>query len=106
MCMEDYRLARAALFTESQAAVGVASSQIVANTPNCTMIIFSPPAAGTVTLSTINPAVALQGFQLAAGQPPLVISYLTHGAMCTKAWFAIASGATTIQVGQAVMPLQ
>lgn len=106
MCMEDVRIGRAALFSETQVAIGVASGNVVAASPNCFALVFSPPAAGTVTLSTNTPVVAGAGFALNANGLPLMLNIKDHGAMVTKAWFGIGSGATTIQVGQAIMPLQ
>ncbi len=106
MCMEDVRIGRLANFAESNVAVGVASAQVVAASPNCYALMFSPPAAGTVTLSTITPVVAGVGFSLNAGGLPLLLNIKDHGAMVTKAWFGIATGATTIQVGQSIMGLQ
>lgn len=106
MCMEDVRIARQALWTESQAAIGIASAQILASAPNTFSIIFSPPASGTVTVSTISPVVSLAGFLLSAGIPPLKLNLLFDGAIVTKTWFGIGSVATTIQIGQSIMPLQ
>lgn len=106
MCMEDVRIGRATQAAESQQAVGVASAQIVAASPNCFSLIFSPPVVGNITLSTVTPVVLNAGYNLSAGGPPLILTLEQHGAMVTKAWFAIGSAATTIQVIQTLLGLQ
>lgn len=105
MCMEDVKIGRAALTSETQVAIGVASGNVIAASPNCFCLIFSPPAAGTVYLTTNGPAVVGVGLALTANAGPIILTLELHGALVTKAWFGIASGATTIQVFQSIMPL-
>lgn len=103
MCMEDIRLGRQSLWTETNTAVGIASGNLVAGSPTRDVLIFSPPLAGTVTISTVSPVVAGVGFALNAGGLPLMLNIRDHGAMVTAAWFSIATAATSIQVGQGLL---
>jgi hypothetical protein len=101
--MEDVRLGRLTAVAETNVAVGAASAQIVAASPTRTVLIFSPPVAGSVTLSTIGPVVLNTGFQLNAGGLPLMLNVEDHGTFVSQAWFGIASAPTSIQVGQGLL---
>jgi hypothetical protein len=106
MCMEDIRLGRQDLFTETNVPVANVSGSLVSPGPNCITLIFSPPLAGTVTISTISPVVSGVGFALNAGGLPLMFNIRDHGALCNKPWFAIGSVATSIQVGVGLLAQQ
>lgn len=106
MCIEDIRLGRQTNWTEANVAVGVTSGNLVAAAPNRVVLIFSPPAAGTVTFSSISPVVAGAGFALNSSGLPIVMNIETWGGGVQAAWFAIASVATSIQVGQGILAQQ
>lgn len=105
MCMEDVKIGKAAICTETVVAVGAASGLLIAAAPTAFSLLISPPSAGTITISTINPAVLGAGFNLAAGQPMLRLNVEQDGNCVSKAWFAIASAPTNISVMQSLMPL-
>lgn len=106
MCIEDIRLGRLTAVSEVNVAVGVASAQVIAASPLRTELIFSPPVAGSVSLSTISPVVLNTGLQLNAGGPPIALNIRDHGQLCSQAWFGIASGATSIQVFSGILSVQ
>lgn len=106
MCIEDVRLGRQSIWSENNVPVGIASGNLCAASPNRVALVFSPPLAGTVTISTISPVVSGVGFALNAGGLPLMLNIRDHGQMVTQAWFAIASVATSIQVGADILAQQ
>lgn len=106
MCIEDVRLGRASLFSETDVAVGVVSVQAIAAAPTRFSLLLGPPLVGTVTYSTGNPAVSGVGLNLSAGQPPIRLNVKDDGMCVAMAWFAICSGAgQTVFVGSALLPI-
>ena len=103
MCLEDVRIGRGALYTETVVAVGLTSTQVVTASPNCFSLVLGAPLTGTMTFSTVSPVVSGVGLNLSAGQPPIKLNLELDGAGCTKNWYAICSvAAQQVYVGQSV----
>ena len=54
-------------------------------------LIICPPSSGTATLMTDTAVTINQGFQISAGDQPLVLCRCNYGDMITRPWFAISN---------------
>jgi hypothetical protein len=102
--MEDVRLGRVEGLTEANVAVGLASVAVVTSAPTRAILILGSTLVGTMSYSTVNPAVAGAGLQVGAGGPPIVLDIKHHGQFTTAAWFGICSSAAqSVFVGQTLL---
>ena len=87
------------LLSQTHVQLGSTSVQLVgANTRRYALVISSDSAAA-FTLSFKGPAVLGQGIQVAAGSPPLQLSYDSYGDALREPIYAIAAtGTPTIGV--------
>lgn len=99
MCIEDVEIGLASTGSESTVAIGLVDTLAIAADPNRTQLVFGPPQANTVWLTTQNAAALGVGWVLTPSSPPLVISLRDWGTLVTKQWRGIASvGAENISV--------
>ena len=54
-------------------------------------LIICPPSSGTATLITDSSVVINQGFQISAGDPPLVLCKCSYGNLIEKPWYVISN---------------
>lgn len=107
MCLEDYAIGFSTFSGEVVKSVDVASGILVAANPNRSFLIITHPIGNPVFVSTINPATIASGLHLGTGDQPLLIDVKTYGNLCTKAWYAIASGgAAALSVFEGEFDLQ
>lgn len=93
MCLEDVRIGKATTADQNQETVGTTSTNAIPQNVDRFALVLCPPNTGTITFSVQDPAVANEGIVIAAGGAPVVLSLPKHGALVTKGWFAIGSGA-------------
>ena len=87
--MQDHsKLPASASKTES---LSTTSVSIVGASGSRHGLILCPPASGTATLMTDAAVTINQGFQISAGDPPLVLCRCQYGDMVTRPWFAISN---------------
>ena len=87
--MQDHsQLPASASKTESLSTTSVA---IVGASGSRHGLILCPPSSGTATLMTDSAVTINQGFQISAGDPPLVLCRCQYGDMVTRPWFAISN---------------
>ena len=87
--MQDHsKLPASASKTESLSTTSVA---IVGASGSRHGLILCPPSSGTATLMTDSAVTINQGFQISAGDPPLVLCRCQYGDMVTRPWFAISN---------------
>ena len=87
--MQDHsKLPASASKTES---LSTTSVSIVGASGSRHGLIICPPSSGTATLMTDNAVTINQGFQISAGDQPLVLCRCNYGDMITRPWFAISN---------------
>lgn len=87
--MQDHsKLPASASKTES---LSTTSVSIVGASGSRHGLIICPPSSGTATLMTDNAVTIQQGFQISAGDQPLVLCRCQYGDMITRPWFAISN---------------
>lgn len=99
MCLQDIAIGQASVGTETTVNIGLTDTQAIAADNARTTLVFGPPQANTVWLTTENAAALGTGFILTPTSPPLVITLRDWGSLVTKQWRGIASvGAENISV--------
>ena len=87
--MQDHsKLPASASKTES---LSTTSVSIVGASGSRHGLILCPPSSGTATLMTDSAVTINQGFQISAGDQPLVLCRCQYGDMVTRPWFAISN---------------
>ena len=93
MCIEDIRLGRQIQHAETNINVLNANLPVVQSNHARVYLVFWPPIAGTINLTTQEPALATTGIQLTPTSHPLVLDIKTHGKLVCRNWFAISDAA-------------
>lgn len=67
------------------------SSSLVGASGSRHGLIICPPSSGTATLRTDTAVTINEGFQISAGDPPLVLCKCSYGNLIEKPWYAISN---------------
>lgn len=90
MCLEDVKIGNASQGKQLPVTVGVTSVQVLDQDNHRRAIILGAPDAGMLTYFQGKAAVAGLGYNMAAGQQPLILDGDLFGSMVREPWFAIA----------------
>ena len=107
MCMEDVRIGRRSISQNYSFTTGVTAHQVLPGSDNRVSVILGSPLAGTITyFDEANPVSGL-GFNIGAGQPPMVLNIQDHGDVVRHQWWAIADAAARVHaVGETILQEQ
>lgn len=97
MCMEDIRIGRKATGRELGFTTPAAGAlQVLSGSNDRFSVILGGPLAGTLTYSTNpNPTSGI-GFNVAAGQPPIVLRVAEVGEIVCHQWWVIGDAAARV----------
>ena len=93
MCMEDVRMGREATGREIAINVGTAAVPLVPGSADRIALLLGPPLAGTLTYSTTRGITSGLGFNIGAGQTPLLLSIQDVGDLVRMAWYVVGDAA-------------
>jgi len=92
MCMEDVRLGRKTVSTQSNVSISNANSSVlVGQNAHRTVLVISAPLTGYITLAIDNDAVLNSGINLFALDSPLQFDIQRNGDLVTRKFSAIHS---------------
>lgn len=103
MCCEDLKISKSIFADGHNVPLAAGDNEILPASPHRVAIVFGQPDAGTVRISTDNPAVAGQGLLLSPTMPAVYLDKWTHGALVTKAWRGFNAGAASVYVLESLL---
>lgn len=94
--MEDYKIGRNTLSRTLTITVGNAATPILAASPLRTCLILGAPLAGTMTYLDQAGVTSGLGFNVGAGQVPIILTVVDEGELVTHQWWACADAAARV----------
>ena len=104
MCMEDVKIGRDTLSQNYPFTTGVAARPVLSGSDKRVALILGSPLAGTITYLDGSGVVSGLGFNVGAGQPPLILTIQDNGDIVRHQWWAIADAAARLHcVGETLL---
>lgn len=96
MCLEDVKIGRNTQPHSVSVTASATSQQLVPGSGSRWSLHVMPPSSGVIWLSPGNLAVAGQGYVLAPGDPPLVLTVQHDGEQIVEPWCVVADAGAPI----------